>query len=55
MGQNSGKICSMCGKKFDILLPVLPNLQIHIIPDADHVFSGKLDEFIELPKKYLFA
>lgn len=41
--------------KWAKLLPVLPNLQIHIIPDADHVFCGKLDEFIDLPKKYLFA
>lgn len=41
--------------KWAKLLPVLPNLQIHIIPEADHVFCGKLDEFIDLPKKYLFT
>ena len=41
--------------KWAKLLPDLPCLQIHIVPNADHVFSGKLDEFIELPKKYLFA
>lgn len=64
----SSGIRDFCGEKMAVvfgekcpsakwakLLPVLPNLQIHIIPDADHVFSGKLDEFIELPKKYLFA
>ena len=41
--------------KWAKLLPALPHLQIHIIPGADHVFSGMLDEFVDLPKKYLFA
>lgn len=64
----SSGIRNFCGKKMAVvfgekdpsakwakLLPALPNLQIYIIPGADHVFSGKLDEFIDLPKKYLFA
>ena len=64
----SSGIRDFCGEKMAVvfgekdpsakwakLLPVLPNLQIHIIPDADHVFCGKLDEFIDLPKKYLFT
>lgn len=64
----SSGIRGFCGEKMAVvfgekdpsvkwakLLPDLPCLQIHIIPDADHVFSGKLDEFIDLPKKYLFA
>ena len=41
--------------KWAKLLPALPHLQTYIIPGADHVFSGKFDEFIDLPKKYLFA
>ena len=41
--------------KWAKLLPALPCLKVHIIPDADHVFCGKLDEFIDLPKKYLFT
>ena len=41
--------------KWAKLLPALPCLKVHIIPDADHVFSGKLNEFIDLTKKYLFA
>ena len=64
----SSGIRDFCGEKMAVvfgekdpsakwakLLPVLPNLQIHIIPEADHVFCGKLDEFIDLPKKYLFT
>mgnify|MGYP002800397735 FL=1 len=41
--------------KWAKLFPALPCLKVHIIPDADHVFCGKLDEFIDLPKKYLFT
>lgn len=28
--------------------------QIDILPETDHLFSGKLDEFTALPEKYLF-
>ena len=64
----SSGIRGFCGEKMAVvfgekdpsvkwaeLLPALPHLQTYIIPDADHVFSGKLNEFIGLPKKYLFA
>lgn len=40
--------------KWAKILPVAPHVQIHIIPGADHLFSGKLEEFIDLPGKYLF-
>ena len=41
--------------KWAKLISALLHLQTYIIPNADHVFSGKLNEFIDLPKKYLFA
>lgn len=41
--------------KWTKILPAAPHLQIHIVPNADHLFSGKLEEFIDLPKKYLFT
>lgn len=41
--------------KWAKILPAAPHLQINIVPGADHLFSGKLDEFIDLPKKYLFT
>lgn len=65
---SSSGIRGFCGEKMAVVfgekdpsakwakrLPALPHLQTYIIPGADHVFSGKLNEFIDLPKKYLFA
>lgn len=63
----SSGIRDFCGEKMAVvfgekdpsakwakILPAAPHLQINIVPGADHLFSGKLDEFIDLPKKYLF-
>lgn len=64
----SSGIRDFCGEKMAVvfgekdpsakwakILPAAPHLQINIVPGADHLFSGKLDEFIDLPKKYLFT
>lgn len=59
---------SFCGEKMTIVfgeydpsakwaaaIPQKNNVQTHIIPGADHVFSGMLDEFIALPERFLFG
>ena len=40
--------------KWAKVMPQRENLQTYIFPAADHVFSGMLDEFIALPKRFLF-
>ena len=60
-------VCNFCGEKMTIVLgekdpsakwtkvmPQRENVQTYIFPAADHVFSGMLDEFIALPKRFLF-
>ena len=58
---------NFCGEKMAIVLgakdssakwaKVIPrqkNIHINILPCADHLFSGMLEEFIALPKRFLF-
>lgn len=40
--------------KWAKVIPQRENVQTYIFPAADHVFSGMLDEFIALPKRFLF-
>ena len=40
--------------KWTKVMPQRENVQTYIFPAADHVFSGMLDEFIVLPKRFLF-
>ncbi len=36
------------------VLPARENVHIALLPGVDHVFGGRLDEFIALPEKFLF-
>lgn len=63
----SNGIRDFCGEKMAVVfgekdpsakwakvIPQRENVQTYIFPATDHVFSGMLDEFIALPKRFLF-
>ena len=60
-------VCNFCGEKMTIVLgekdpsakwerakPKKKNIDVRIQPGADHVFGGMLEEFIALPRQFLF-
>ena len=60
-------VCNFCGEKMTIVLgekdpsakweraiPRQKNIDVRIQPGVDHVFGGMLEEFIALPRQFLF-